>query len=114
MELYVQPMLARLIPLLNRPETPRTLLENSAIAIARLGYVCPTLVAPHLQEFIQPWCQSLRSIRDNSEKESAYLGLCKMVQLNPNALVNHLVYFCDAITQWNRVSPELNRIFAEV
>uniref|UniRef100_A0A674NVI9 Transportin-1 n=1 Tax=Takifugu rubripes TaxID=31033 RepID=A0A674NVI9_TAKRU len=42
-------------PIINRPSTPKTLLENTAITIGRLGYVCPQEVAPQLQQFIRPW-----------------------------------------------------------
>jgi len=43
----------------------------------------PTLVAPHLPEFAQAWCQALYEIRDNDEKDSAFRGLCTLVQTNP-------------------------------
>lgn len=43
----------------------------------------PTLVAPHLPEFAQAWCQALYEIRDNEEKDSAFRGLCTLVQTNP-------------------------------
>lgn len=43
----------------------------------------PALVAPHLPEFAQAWCQALYEIRDNEEKDSAFRGLCTLVQTNP-------------------------------
>ena len=43
----------------------------------------PGLVAPHLHEFAQAWCQALYEIRDNEEKDSAFRGLCTLVQTNP-------------------------------
>jgi hypothetical protein len=36
--------------------------------VGRMGLVCPSIVAPHLQQFVRPWCTSLRNIRDNDEK----------------------------------------------
>jgi transportin-1 len=63
---YVEPLLQRLFPLVVNPETPRTLLENTAITIGRLGYVCPS---------------------DNEEKESAFKGLCEMIKVNPQGVV---------------------------
>ena len=47
----------------------KSLLENTAITIGRLGYVCPDVAAPHLETFVQAWCTALRSIRDDVEKE---------------------------------------------
>ena len=43
----------------------------------------PNFVAPHLHEFAQAWCQALYEIRDNEEKDSAFRGLCTLVQANP-------------------------------
>ena len=84
---YVEGVLQRLIGIMARSAEGlnRSLLENSAITIGRLGMVAPQVVAPHLGTFIAPWCVALRNIRDDVEKEHAFIGLCQMVQLNPQA-----------------------------
>ncbi|OWK02289.1 TNPO1, partial [Cervus elaphus hippelaphus] len=56
MQPYIPMVLHQLVEIINRPNTPKTLLENTAITIGRLGYVCPQEVAPMLQQFIRPWC----------------------------------------------------------
>ena len=68
MKQYVPGLLQPLILIINRANTPKTLLENTAITIGRMGFVCPHEVAPSLPEFVRPWCTSLRNIRDNDEK----------------------------------------------
>ncbi|XP_049816138.1 transportin-1 isoform X2 [Schistocerca nitens] len=50
---YIPMVLNQLIVIINRPNTPKTLLENTAITIGRLGYVCPHDVAPLLQQFVR-------------------------------------------------------------
>uniref|UniRef100_A0A8C3BLU3 Transportin-1 n=1 Tax=Cairina moschata TaxID=8855 RepID=A0A8C3BLU3_CAIMO len=87
MQPYVQMVLNNLVEIINRPNTPKTLLENTAITIGRLGFVCPQEVAPMLQQFIRPWCTSLRNIRDNEEKDSAFRGICVMIGVNPGGVV---------------------------
>ncbi|NXM24391.1 TNPO2 protein, partial [Oxyruncus cristatus] len=102
MQPYVQMVLTNLVEIINRPNTPKTLLENTApckssissllfsppaITIGRLGFVCPQEVAPMLQQFIRPWCTSLRNIRDNEEKDSAFRGICVMIGVNPGGVV---------------------------
>ncbi|OZJ02963.1 hypothetical protein BZG36_04519 [Bifiguratus adelaidae] len=111
---WVQPFLQRLIPLLNNEHTPRTLAENAAITIGRLGLVCPDVVAPHLEHFVEMWCKSLRTIRDNEEKASAFKGLCEMVGRNPQGAVKSFFWFCDAIAQWQQPDAQLNEIFGNV
>jgi len=111
---YVGILLEPLIEIINRAETPKTLLENTAITIGRIGLVCPQLVSPYLQSFIRVWCQSLRSIRDNDEKDSAFRGICHLISLNPSGVVNDFVFFCDAIASWNNPKPDLKEMFFKI
>ena len=55
MKPYVHLVLDQLIIIINKENTPKTLLENTAITIGRLGHVAPEEVAPSLQQFIRPW-----------------------------------------------------------
>lgn len=77
------PLISRLIPILLHPKAPRSLHENAAVSIGRIGLMHPALVAPLLPEFAQAWCQAMYEIRDNEEKDSAFRGLCTLVQTNP-------------------------------
>ncbi|CAH1377804.1 unnamed protein product [Tenebrio molitor] len=52
---YIPLVLSQLIEIINRPNTPKTLSENTAITIGRLGFVCPHDVAPMLQQFVRQW-----------------------------------------------------------
>lgn len=35
---------------------PRSLVENAAITLGRIAWVCPEPLAPHAPEFLGPWC----------------------------------------------------------
>lgn len=80
---WVNPLVSRLIPILLHPKAPRSLHENAAVSIGRIGLMHPSLVAPLLPEFALNWCQALYEIRDNEEKDSAFRGFCTLVQANP-------------------------------
>ncbi|RPD57675.1 ARM repeat-containing protein [Lentinus tigrinus ALCF2SS1-7] len=108
---WVRPLIARLIPILLHPKAPRSLHENAAVSIGRIGLMHPALVAPLLPDFAQAWCQALYEIRDNEEKDSAFRGLCTLVQTNPAGITKSLLWFCNAIVRWNQPSPELNSMF---
>ena len=117
MQPYVEAILQRLIPIVNRQNESlnKSLLENTAITIGRLGYVCPQLAAPHLETFVQSWCHSLRNIRDDVEKQHAFLGLCAMVKLNPRAPINALAQLCEAFVSWQQPPPpELNELIRQI
>ncbi|XP_024377334.1 transportin-1 isoform X1 [Physcomitrium patens] len=109
-------VVSSLVPILSNAEgLNKSLLENSAITLGRLGWVCPELVAPHMEHFMQPWCRALCTIRDDFEKEDAFRGLCAMVRLNPGGAVNSFVSMCDAIGSWHEIrSTELSSEIAQV
>jgi transportin-1 len=128
---WVEPLLSRLIPILLQTKAPRSLHENSAVSIGRIGLMHPSVVAPHLAHFAQAWCQALYEIRDNEEKDSAFRGFCTLVQANPAGIskvsrlqyfpYHHrvtlilvpqsLLWFCNAVVRWNTPSAELNNMF---
>ncbi|XP_026104559.1 transportin-1-like isoform X3 [Carassius auratus] len=114
MQPYVPVVLQQLMEIINRPSTPKTLLENTAITIGRLGYVCPQEVAPMLQQFIRPWCTSLRNIRDNEEKDSAFRGICTMITVNPGGVVQDFIFFCDAVASWMNPKDDLREMFYKI
>lgn len=97
-------VISYLVPILQNPEgLNKSLLENSAITLGRLGWVCPELVAPHMEHFMQSWCAALCMIRDDFEKEDAFRGLCAMVRANPSGAVSSLAYMCRAIASWHEI-----------
>jgi transportin-1 len=77
-----------LIPILLNPKSPKSLSENAAVTIGRLGLVCPSMIAPELGTFAQAWCSALWEIKDNEEKDSAFRGFCMMISENPAGLEN--------------------------
>uniref|UniRef100_UPI00358F60DF transportin-1 isoform X2 n=1 Tax=Myxine glutinosa TaxID=7769 RepID=UPI00358F60DF len=114
MQVYVPMVLNHLVDIINRANTPKTLLENTAITIGRLGFVCPQEVAPILQQFIRPWCTSLRNIRDNEEKDSAFRGICAMIGVNPAGVVQDFIFFCDAVASWVNPKDDLREMFYKI
>ncbi|NXE39175.1 TNPO1 protein, partial [Ptilorrhoa leucosticta] len=120
MQPYIPMVLHQLVEIINRPNTPKTLLENTgtqkmnSITIGRLGYVCPQEVAPMLQQFIRPWCTSLRNIRDNEEKDSAFRGICTMISVNPSGVVQDFIFFCDAVASWISPKDDLRDMFCKI
>ncbi|KAJ1019579.1 hypothetical protein NDA18_006057 [Ustilago nuda] len=111
---WVEELVKRLVPVLLSTKSVKSLSENAAVTIGRLGLVQPGLVAPHLHVFIESWCQALWDIKDNDEKDSAFRGLCEMIQVNPNGAAKGFVYFCNAVVRWSTPSAELNEMFGKI
>ncbi|XP_052073845.1 transportin-1-like isoform X1 [Mytilus californianus] len=114
MQPYITMVISPLVDIINRPNTPKTLLENTAITIGRLGLVCPPEVAPMLQQFIRQWCSSLRNIRDNEEKDSAFRGVCQMINVNPGGVIQDFIFFCDAVASWSQPKADLKEMFYKI
>jgi len=113
---YAQGILAALIPIINRhgEGLNKSLLENTAITIGRLGMAAPQQTAPHLESFVQSWCLSLRNIRDDIEKEHAFIGLCEVIKLNPKGPLSCLLQLLDAIASWSQPPEHLNAMFSQI
>jgi transportin-1 len=104
---FVLSVISCLVPILQHAEgLNKSLIENSAITLGRLAWVCPDLVSPHMEHFMQPWCTALSMIRDDVEKEDAFRGLCAMVKANPSGALSSLVYMCKAIASWHEIRSE--------
>ncbi|CAI9104774.1 OLC1v1003526C1 [Oldenlandia corymbosa var. corymbosa] len=116
MSSVVIPVISCLVPILQHPDgLNKSLLENSAITLGRLAWVCPELVSPHMEHFLQHWCMALSLIRDDVEKEDAFRGLCAMVKTNPSSALNSLVYMCQAIASWHEIrSKDLHNEVCQV
>nr|XP_016935056.1 transportin-1-like [Drosophila suzukii] len=111
---YVGLVLSDLIIIINRPNTPRSVLENAAITIGRLGCVCQVEVAPYLPSFLRQWCTTLRRIKDNQEKYSAFIGMCHMISVDVSAAVPDFIFFCDAIASWVNPPQDLRLAIQKV
>lgn len=59
-------------------------------------------------------CTSLRSIRDNEEKDSAFRGMCQMITVNPAGVVQDFIFFCDAVASWVTPREDLKDMFQKV
>ncbi|PPD89628.1 hypothetical protein GOBAR_DD13442 [Gossypium barbadense] len=103
----VMTVISCLVPILQHAEgLNKSLVENSAITLGRFAWVCPDLVSPHMEHFMQSWCIALSMIRDDIEKEDAFRGLCAMVRANPSGALSSLVFMCKAIASWHEIRSE--------
>ncbi|KAG7010837.1 Transportin-1, partial [Cucurbita argyrosperma subsp. argyrosperma] len=103
----VMTVISSLVPILQHAqELNKSLVENSAITLGRIAWVCPQLVSPHMEHFMQPWCTALSMIRDDVEKEDAFRGLCALAKSNPSGALSSLAFMCKAITSWHEIRSQ--------
>jgi transportin-1 len=90
------------------------LARNVSLCIGRLANLDPITTSESLDKFIKQFCLSLRMTKNSREKEEAFAGLCKAILNNPNGVVNHFPFFCDAISQYMDAPIELAQIFQNI
>ncbi|KAK9464862.1 armadillo-type protein [Lipomyces arxii] len=112
---FVGPLMERLVVVVAVQDlVEKNIIENAAITIGRLGIACPEIIAPRLDVFASYWCKTLKMIRENDEKETAFKGMCKIVALNPSGLQDCLVAFVEAIGLYTEPSNELQDMFKTI
>ncbi|KOX67391.1 Transportin-1 [Melipona quadrifasciata] len=107
---YIPLILTQLIDIINRPNTPKTLLENTGNKPTTQTDDYKWFQMTTLARFMSG-CTSLRSIRDNEEKDSAFRGMCQMITVNPAGVVQDFIFFCDAVASWVTPREDLKDMF---
>lgn len=103
-----------LVRAVNTSQLNKSLLENSALTLGRIGLILPDKLAPKLPMFAQAVFSALRNIRDDVEKEQAFHGMNAMIRYNPGAIFNCFVYYVDAVASWFHCKPDLEMEFASI
>ncbi|KAG8626916.1 hypothetical protein KVT40_005861 [Elsinoe batatas] len=67
-------------------KVPRSLNENAATAVGRLGYNYANDLAPHLATFAPKFLEAMHQVAWTDEKQHALQGFTNMVALNPQGL----------------------------
>ena len=73
-----------------------------------LGKLLAVIVKVEIFMFLLLRCTSLRNIRDNDEKDSAFRGMCQMISVNPSGVVPDFIFFCDAVASW--LNPQVRLV----
>lgn len=114
---YSNDLFQRLVTVLDSEDVVSTVSENAAIAIGRLGKSVPTVVAAHLGLFVTKWCYYMKDVAESDEKDSAYLGLCQAVFVQPDGLMSseeQLTSFIDCVSSYIDPSEELIGVTRQV
>jgi HEAT repeat protein len=118
---YVEQLLHRFLEILGNPEVPKSVLENAAIALGRLGLENSGIMAQHLASFSEPFLKSINTVEFTSEKATAFKGFCLIVVSNPQAMEKDLGRLCTAIARYKMeeafktpLTADLQQLFQHV
>ncbi|KIW99804.1 uncharacterized protein Z518_10732 [Rhinocladiella mackenziei CBS 650.93] len=97
---FIEPLYQGLITIIKNEEVPDPANENAATALGRLGLSCPIHLAPFLNDYAEPFLQSMSKISTSHEKASAFMGLNNVIERNPQAMERSLGLYFAAIAQF--------------
>jgi transportin-1 len=83
---FTEPLYQGLITIIKTEDVPDSVNENASMALGRLGISCPEQLAVHLDEFAEPFLNSMSKIASTHEKASAFLGFNNVIGQNPSGL----------------------------
>lgn len=114
---FTDQIVVKLVKILQSKKLNKSLAQNIAITLGRLGLINPEGVAAHLSKIAKQWCVSLRYLKGDGncpEKFQAYKGLCYAISRNSDAIKHEFAYFCSAVAYYKDPKPELYAIFREI
>jgi hypothetical protein len=97
---YVPKLLERFLEIQGNPEVPKSVTENAAIALGRLGLWNAEVLFPHLATFSEPFLKSIGHGNYTQEKATAFKGFLKIVTLNPQAMERDIARLMSAIAKY--------------
>ncbi|CZR66133.1 related to importin beta-2 subunit (transportin) [Phialocephala subalpina] len=100
MEPYVPLLLRRYLEILGNPEVPKSVNENAAIALGRLGLENHQVMAPHIATFSEQFLKCISTVDYTIEKATAFKGFCLVVIDNPQAMEKDLARLFSAIARY--------------
>ncbi|KAI0124246.1 armadillo-type protein [Xylariales sp. AK1849] len=97
---FVPELFQRLIEIITNPNIPKSVTENAAIALGRLGLGNGSLLAPHLANFAEEFLSSMDEVDPSDEKATAFRGFTVIVEQNPMAMEKSLLHYFTAIARY--------------
>jgi len=111
---YVEKLFERLLAIIQANNIPKSMTENAAISLGRLGLGSCDELAPHLASFAEPFLRALAKVAETDEKDSAFKGFILIVGRNPEAMESCLALFFRSIARYKNVGPVLGEHFRNV
>ncbi|KAH8664146.1 armadillo-type protein [Xylariales sp. PMI_506] len=97
---YVPELFQRLVEIITNPNIPKSVTENAAITLGRLGLGSSSVLAPHLANFAEEFLALMDEVDASDEKATAFRGFTLIVEQNPMAMEKSLLHFFTAIARY--------------
>ena len=92
----------------------KSLAQNISICIGRLSLASPNKISKYMENFLKPFCISLRNVKDSPEKRDAFRGICKAISFNPKATFTSFNFFCDSLCLYDNPPKDIEDLFQNI
>lgn len=100
---FIPELMQRFVEIMNHPHVPKSVSENAATALGRLGLDNAQILSQHLGQYAEAFLAAMDDVNTSEEKATAFKGFARIVAQNPAAMENSILHFFTAIARF----PEL-------
>ncbi|KAI1861220.1 hypothetical protein JX265_008565 [Neoarthrinium moseri] len=97
---FIPELFKHFVSIMSDPNVPRSVGENAAIALGRLGTGNAGLIAPHIDKFAEEFLKLMDEVDPSDEKATAFRGFTAIVEQNPMAMESSLLHYFTAIARY--------------
>lgn len=97
---FVPDLFRRLVEIIVDPNIPKSVSENAAIALGRLGLGNAGLLAPEVATWAEEFLNAMDEVDPSDEKATAFRGFTAIVEQNPMAMEKSLLHFFTSIARY--------------
>ncbi|KAH6649013.1 armadillo-type protein [Truncatella angustata] len=97
---FVPDLFRRFVEIIADPNIPKSVSENAAIALGRLGLANAGLLAPQLGNWAEEFLTSMDEVDPSDEKATAFRGFTAIVEQNPMAMEKSLLHYFTSIARY--------------
>ncbi|CDK28884.1 unnamed protein product [Kuraishia capsulata CBS 1993] len=115
---YLDNLMGLLVQILVANDVQESVSENAAITIGRFGINNATEMSRYLTDIALPWFARMLYVAENDEKDTAFVGFCKIISSNPAPLGENtnsgkkcLRQFLECVGMYEMPSESLKSIF---
>ena len=108
------PVVKKLVGLLSAEKLNKSLAMNLAAALGKIALYQPTVLSQDAAMIFKQWCLSLRMLKEEPERQYAYLGFCAVIPSCQGAAVENFPFLCSSLCNYKTCGSDLDAKFKEI
>ena len=117
---WASELVKHFVDIMSNPRVPKSLAENAAIALGRVGIANSEILAQALDTFAEEFLTLMKKVDPSEEKATALKGFSMVVAQNPHAMEKVLLLYFSTVAQYDaselddQLKQDLHEVFQHV